>query len=31
LIAERETGLPEATFPPVCPWTLDEVMEHPAA
>jgi hypothetical protein len=26
LIAERETGLPEATFPAVCPWTFDETM-----
>jgi hypothetical protein len=23
LIAARETELPEATFPPLCPWTFD--------
>ena len=27
LIAEREIGLPEATFPAACPWTFDEVMQ----
>jgi hypothetical protein len=26
LAAERETGLPEQTFPADCPWTLDQVM-----
>jgi len=26
LIAERETELPEATYPPACPWTFDEAM-----
>jgi hypothetical protein len=26
LIAARETDLPEATFPPVCPWTFDAAM-----
>jgi hypothetical protein len=26
LIAERETGLPEDTFPAVCPWTFEQVM-----
>ncbi len=28
LIAERETELPGETFPPVCPWSFDEVMQH---
>ncbi len=27
LIAERETGLPESTFPAACPWTFDEAMQ----
>ena len=26
LIAARETGLAEATFPPECPWTFDTVI-----
>ena len=26
LIAERETGLPEDTFPADCPWTFDQAM-----
>lgn len=26
LMAERETGLPEATFPTQCPWSFDMVM-----
>ncbi len=31
LIAERETGLPEDTFPAACPWTFDQAMtEEPA-
>ncbi len=27
LIAERETGLPDWTFPTPCPWTWDNVMQ----
>jgi len=27
LIAERETGLPEDTFPTDCPWTFDQAMQ----
>ena len=27
LMAERETGLPESTFPVECPWTLDQAMQ----
>ncbi len=27
LIAERETGLPEDTFPADCPWTFDQTMQ----
>jgi hypothetical protein len=27
LIAARETDLPEATFPPVCPWTFEQTMQ----
>ncbi|MSP00056.1 MAG: DUF29 domain-containing protein [Acetobacteraceae bacterium] len=26
LIAERETGLPDGTLPPVCPWSFEEAM-----
>ena len=26
LIAARETELPEATFPPHCPWTFEAAM-----
>lgn len=26
LMAERETGLSEATFPAACPWTLEEAL-----
>lgn len=25
--AERETGLAEGTFPPLCPWTFTELMD----
>jgi len=25
--ASDETGLPLATFPPVCPWTAEEVLD----
>jgi Domain of unknown function DUF29 len=27
LVAERETELPGETFPPVCPWSFDAVMQ----
>jgi hypothetical protein len=27
LITERETGLPEDTFPTDCPWTFDQAMQ----
>jgi hypothetical protein len=27
LIAERETGLPESTFPTTCPWTFDQALQ----
>jgi hypothetical protein len=27
LMAERETGLPESTFPAACPWTFDQAMQ----
>jgi hypothetical protein len=27
LMAERETGLPEGTFPPASPWTFDQAMQ----
>jgi hypothetical protein len=26
--AERETGLPDKTFPAQCPWTYDEMMDE---
>ena len=26
LIAARETGLPDATFPAVCPWSLHQAL-----
>jgi len=26
LAAQRETDLPEAAFPPECPWTLDQAL-----
>ena len=26
LVAQRETGLPEAAFPAICPWSGDQVM-----
>jgi len=26
MIAERETGLAEGTFPAQCPWTFDEAI-----
>jgi hypothetical protein len=25
--AERETGLPDSTFPAVCPWTFEQIMD----
>ncbi len=25
--AERETGLPEDTFPPACPWAFEQMMD----
>ncbi len=25
--AKRETGLPETTFPPACPWSFDQAMD----
>ena len=25
IMAAGETGLPEATFPPVCPWTFEQI------
>jgi hypothetical protein len=28
LIAQRETGLAEAAFPPECPWTFDQAMHE---
>jgi hypothetical protein len=28
LIAERETDLPGETFPPFCPWSFDQAMQH---
>jgi hypothetical protein len=31
LIAERETGLAEATFPPSCPWTFEQAMQEELA
>ena len=27
LMAERETGLSESTFPAACPWTFDQAMQ----
>ncbi len=27
LIAERETGLLEATFPPACPWPFEQIID----
>ena len=27
LIAERETGLLESTFPPTCPWSFEQILE----
>jgi hypothetical protein len=30
LIAERETGLAEGTFPAECPWTFDQAMQDDA-
>jgi hypothetical protein len=27
LMAERETGLLEATFPAVCPWTFEQIVD----
>ena len=26
--AERETGLPESTFPAICPWSFDQAMDE---
>ncbi len=26
--ARDETGLPISTFPPVCPWTLEQMLDH---
>ena len=28
LIAQRETGLPEATFPQACPWTVAQILSE---
>jgi hypothetical protein len=28
LMAERETGLPNDTFPAACPWTFDQAMQE---
>lgn len=27
LEAERETGLPDTTFPTICPWSFDQIMD----
>ena len=27
LMAERETGLPESSFPGTCPWTFEQIMD----
>jgi hypothetical protein len=26
--AERETGLARGTFPPICPWSFDQIMDE---
>jgi Domain of unknown function DUF29 len=28
LIAERETGLLESTFPPTCPWSFEQIVDQ---